>query len=395
MPTRAINGRRQRQHPEEVRQAVCQLHQDGHATDEIERRTGVSQRTICIMLIAAGLRQVQRRIPPEAKAEACRLYAEGVPLDEIVRVTGLSQPTVNRAARRAGLEPRHQKLITNSGEQEVLRLREEGLSTAQIVADTGLPLGTVQRVLRVAGKAYKKQTAGRVRRRHSLDERFFDCIDTPQKAYALGFITADGHVGPGMLAVGVQTRDRAVLEFLRDALGSTAPIADTVTCPKRFVCRGGKEFHVAPRPVSTVTFCSANLAESIGRLGLNLVGNKTFDALPWPGDGVLDRFYWAGLVDGDGSVGFSTRQSGNVQWRVRLCGNRQIVGGFAEFVQRSGVASRAQPHPHENIWEVAYTGAAAEALLRLLYTGIDFGLERKRLRAAELLRPDAGATLPR
>ena len=30
--------------------------------------------------------------------------------------------------------------------------------------------------------------------KYTLDPNYFDCIDTPEKAYVLGFITADGHV---------------------------------------------------------------------------------------------------------------------------------------------------------------------------------------------------------
>lgn len=76
--------------------------------------------------------------------------------------------------------------------------------------------------LRRAG--VKTRTKSEARRKHPLDEGFFDSIDSEEKAYWLGFVTADGGVYEGRLAVNLKHTDRRHLVKLKKALRTTAPI---------------------------------------------------------------------------------------------------------------------------------------------------------------------------
>jgi hypothetical protein len=51
------------------------------------------------------------------------------------------------------------------------------------------------------------RTLSEALRRYALDESFFNCIDTEDKAYWLGFLTADGLIGDDFVRIDLQLRD--------------------------------------------------------------------------------------------------------------------------------------------------------------------------------------------
>ena len=55
----------------------------------------------------------------------------------------------------------------------------------------GLYPDTIYNVMKRLGIPARKD---RYNSTYTLNPNYFDCIDTPEKAYVLGFITADGHV---------------------------------------------------------------------------------------------------------------------------------------------------------------------------------------------------------
>ena len=65
-----------------------------------------------------------------------------------------------------------------------------------------------------------------VKRLYEYDEDFFNCIDTPNKAYILGFWYADGNVSRvnNSAVLALQESDEDTLEKIREAIGSTKPL---------------------------------------------------------------------------------------------------------------------------------------------------------------------------
>lgn len=63
-------------------------------------------------------------------------------------------------------------------------------------------------------------------RKYDLNECYFKTIDTPEKAYILGFLYSDGSVSPSKSAVSLalQESDVAILEQIRSEIGSARPL---------------------------------------------------------------------------------------------------------------------------------------------------------------------------
>jgi hypothetical protein len=66
-------------------------------------------------------------------------------------------------------------------------------------------------------------------RKYTMDENYFEDIDTPDKAYILGFLLGDGNVDKNFfrLSIHIHERDREVLEYIKEQLKTDAPIRRT------------------------------------------------------------------------------------------------------------------------------------------------------------------------
>lgn len=208
------------------------------------------------------------------------------------------------------------------------------------------------------------------RRRYALNEAYFDIVDTPEKAYWLGFLGADGCVLEcGAVRVGLAAADENHLAALRDAVGSTSPIGHYLAT------LNGKTY-----PCVALTLHSGRLVQVLG--GYGLIPRKSLVLEPWAGPSHLMPHYWRGLVDGDGTV-----MAKPGQWEIRLIGSRAVVGGFERWVK--GMLPRAAGRSVQigAIWRFRVRGRVlCRALASILY-GDDcpVALERKAERAAALV----------
>ncbi|MDQ2998289.1 MAG: hypothetical protein M3R61_14725, partial [Chloroflexota bacterium] len=139
---------------------------------------------------------------------------------------------------------------------------------------------------------------------------FFEQIDSPEKAYWLGFIAADGSVDDrnARIRVGLQEKDYGHLCVLRDNIAPQAEV--------RF------------RTVKGYTRCelvfkSARMVRSLVVFGV--VRNKT-NRYRWP-ETLPNDFaipFILGYFDGDGSLCLTLHHS-TKRWRWSLCGTYDFL----------------------------------------------------------------------
>lgn len=204
-------------------------------------------------------------------------------------------------------------------------------------------------------------------RKHKLNKRFFRLIDTPEKAYWLGFIAADGGIQHGngvhALTVGLAAKDRGHLLKLRRALGSTAPIG----------ARQKSNSFV-------LGIYSKELLEDLATAGLP--PGKERRGAPWSGPAHLLPHYWRGVLDGDGCI-HRSRNS----WVVGFCGNFAMVSGFAHFIEQS-TGHLARVYLAKNIYRVHYAGSRlAKRVVAVLYSGPPALARKEALARAVLAAP--------
>lgn len=143
------------------------------------------------------------------------------------------------------------------------------------------------------------------------NENYFEIIDTPNKAYLLGFITADGAITgkkwekPSSCSIEVHEKDKELLEFAKLEINPKSTIT---------ICNYNNKHNVK------ISFSSIKLANSLEKYGIVKNKSKIIKAVPYdliPKD--LLRYYFRGLIDGDGSIS----QKGRIS----------IYSGSKEYIQ--------------------------------------------------------------
>jgi hypothetical protein len=203
---------------------------------------------------------------------------------------------------------------------------------------------------------------------YALDEHYFDQIDTPEKAYWLGFIAADGYISDrGYLSIALASIDAGHLEKFRAAVGSTAPIKRSLNPLK------GRRY-----PRVRLTLYSAHLTRALGREGI--FPRKSLTLEPWGGPDNLMPHYWRGVIDGDGTLGIGPT------WWVGLVGTRALVDAFRAWVQGFLPSASAAPRQIGNIWCLKFGGRMTCRTIALaLYQDSPVALDRKGALAVALM----------
>lgn len=133
--------------------------------------------------------------------------------------------------------------------------------------------------------------SGKTRMQYPIEySNFFDTIDTPEKAYYIGFIAADGCLYrrtiphyQGMISITIAREDEYILERFKKAIGTTKPLTHFNT------------------KYATLQIISDSLFQ--GLLSHNLDTRKTYgNTIPTDIPDNLYKYYLRGYFDGDGSI---------------------------------------------------------------------------------------------
>lgn len=262
------------------------------------------------------------------------------------------------------------KRISKAQQTEMIDAYLRGASAKESAARVGYSEPTCYAVLRSHGIPVR--SLSEATRIHTVDINFFDTIDSEEKAYWLGFITADGsiHSKNHSLAITLQSKDKAHLRKFAASLQSNHPI---------HAVRQGLRNH------SRLVIGSIHLANSLARLGVT--PNKVFTVTPCaavPRD--LRRHYWHGVFDGDGSIHNLKRMPWQAPaWGLKLVGNKFMVEGFALFC-REFTMSKAQVRPQLRSFHIKYSGVdLIQNIVRTLYEDATVYLDRTKKLANKIL----------
>ncbi|MEV0529476.1 hypothetical protein AB0I66_39265 [Streptomyces sp. NPDC050439] len=204
--------------------------------------------------------------------------------------------------------------------------------------------------------------------------QFMD-LEVPEYAYMFGFLQADGHLsqqsrGRGRLTVEINVRD---IEILREFQRLT-PYSSTISERVR-ATNISEEHHSA-----TWTLCSLEARTTVNQLGLPY-GRKSKRITP-PRFEFSRRDYLRGVVDADGSVGYTSQgipfislTTASTAVGVYLCRYARMLTGAERLIKRN---------TRDGIYNVVYTKEAAMGLAADLYYPGCLALERKRTSATSI-----------
>ncbi|WP_432119134.1 hypothetical protein [Streptomyces sp. bgisy032] len=200
-------------------------------------------------------------------------------------------------------------------------------------------------------------------------------LTVPEYAYMFGFLQADGHLQrgagqKGKLTVELNARDVDVLrEFQK-----LTPYYSSIRTRERST--NFAETHSS----ATWSLCSLEARTKLSELGLPY-GRKSRTVAP-PGLDFSSRDYLRGVIDADGSVGFTGKGFPFISLTTASTAMASYICGYAR--EATGAERIPKRNSRDGIYNVLYTMEVAQRLAADLYYPGCLCLERKRTAAASL-----------
>lgn len=209
---------------------------------------------------------------------------------------------------------------------------------------------------------------------HTLNDRYFNIIDTKNKAYLLGFIAADGTITDGKVTINIARKDREVLEyFCHEICYDESHIKDYQSSYTDI--NGQKHLFDA----SSLCIYSTQMIADLSKY--NVIPNKSHidnNLLPLL-DAELKNAWLVGYIDGDGNI----RTEG---YTISLVSNYKTVKSIEEYLARKFEVSPNFRKKGEITYEINYHKKQDTIKLCTLYCfASPFQLSRKLVTAKDMI----------
>lgn len=228
-----------------------------------------------------------------------------------------SQGTVLRILHENNI-PTYGRRPTEKQIIDTCELYQSGLSEENVGNKVGLCRKTVRDILRSKNMHIRQPLE--FDKKYPLIEDYFEEIDTPNKAYILGFLYADGNVSGknNLIQMGLQARDVHILEKIKSELGC-------IERPLIFDERSKKNSN--KQDVYILSIKNKKMHDDLGIWGI--VPRKT-KILTYPNflSSDLHRHFIRGVMDGDGCVHNSKTHC------VDICGTFNFCNTLKEIIEQ-------------------------------------------------------------
>ena len=216
-----------------------------------------------------------------------------------------------------------------------------------------------------------KRSGGKIRehchRTYSVDDAFFDVIDSEGKAYWAGMLASDGCISGGKVCLWLAEEDKEHIEKFKKAISAENPTYTKMD-------REFRSFGVA--------IYSKELVAALNRLGITERKSLIIE----PPTNIADEYmhhFWRGCVDGDGGIYIKhsdKKDYSHVSLSVYLCGSEPMVSGFSDFIS-SQVETFASTNKKKDsdCYYINYSGVdLPKSVIKILYKGATAFLDRKK-----------------
>ena len=216
---------------------------------------------------------------------------------DISRDIDFHNSTISRALHRWGVSRgRLSEKRINITEDVVKDYVENGLYCEEIAKKYQVEVHTVYGILN------EKQVQRKNGCKSKCNEDYFEKIDNPNKAYLLGFITADGAIVNNKLSIEVKNTDIGLIKFTQQQINPDAAITHCKYQSKPQVAANGKIYQYE-KDNYRIAFGSQKIGQDLAKYGIVQNKSKTISRVPveYISKDLLP-FYFRGLVDGDGCI---------------------------------------------------------------------------------------------
>lgn len=225
------------------------------------------------------------------------------------------------------------------------------------------------------------KSCGCLRKKYTIDETFFNHIDTEEKAYVLGLIASDGNVttNPYNIKIDLKVNDEDVLYKVMKAMNYNFNI-------KHYIQKSQINDKSYVIEISRLNITNKDMVLKIIEYGI--VPNKTeylnFDFSCM--DNNLIRHFIRGYFDGDGSIAIDSLN----RVAINITSNKNMIDKFVEIFDANIIGYK--PHVYvrhkenDNCKTIVFTKNDEKIqFLNLLYKDSNIYMDRKFIKAQQAL----------
>lgn len=259
--------------------------------------------------------------------------------------------------------------LTPEQKEEILKRYANGEGSTTLARIYGVKDASITQLVRRRGGYVRTVSEGT--RRLKFNENAFAKI-TPESAYWIGFLMADGNTNRNRVSLRLATKDKNHIYKFKNFLKSEHAVAYTKPkpCFNGSISSGAYGIEInSKKLVSDLLFFGFTRKKSFTAKVAHLETNKDF---------------WRGVIDGDGSVG-SWKSRNTYRAGLSLCGSYDMMIQYKTFLRLHCPKCKAAIHKQKNIFVVIIGGQEAVAILKLLYEDAPVYLDRKYTKAMELI----------
>lgn len=248
---------------------------------------------------------------------------------------------------------------------------ENGESVTSISKKIGIDRHIISREL----KNFFNDSINISNKKYSLNENYFEAIDNEEKAYWLGFISADGNIykrdnnGTIILSFNLNIRDKKHLEKFLKSIDSNIPIKE----------KDGAGYGEGTK-IASLYINSKKLGNDLIKLGI--VPRKSLILNPPLIDETFIKDWIRGYFDGDGSV-TPLLKNGNSQ--LSFQGTKEVLIFIQNFLTPEKEIKLYQKDINKNNFSFHYGGRKSIInILNKFYLNPKIYLDRKYEKVLEI-----------
>lgn len=165
----------------------------------------------------------------------------------------------------------------------------------------------------------------------------FNKIDTKEKAYALGFILADGSISTTNTEIAVCLEDKCIVDFISSVIGGNVHTSTTFDKKKRRFPRAR-----LIKKITDITKFTGGMAKE----------NRHYPRVRQD----LERYLIQGLFDGDGCITWGKRKDKNRIWqKIHFVSKLGILEGVQKYLYKNlNISTVVKPKSNEDCYVLEF-----------------------------------------
>lgn len=286
-------------------------------------------------------------------------------LTEIAKYYGLHKDSLCNYLDKKGIRKKRQRKIYFSNdilEYALKKCKDDGTSIASVARELNINDETLAKDL-FQKYNYKSIHDGK----KYCDSNYFEKINTKEKAYWLGFFSADGYVNQDTRSIEFCLKDEEAVVLFKKALKSKHKIS----------CKNGKYYRISIK--------DKKMSQDL--LSLNLDNNKTYN-YSIPVDKIPEKLmshFLRGYFDGDAYIGISNQNKFVIS--VTEASNKVMID-IQKILKKELDIDFNIRYNKRNLYVFSITGKKAQKISEYIYkdSNKEIRLERKYKKYKEYCR---------